>query len=86
MLPVVGLGNGSVFLQGNLSATPALLVKSTDHHEPDRSAETLAAGTFLIFDDWLLHRGLANQSKLTRRMAYFSYSQKGYVGNTHFEA
>ena len=39
-----------------------------------------------IFDDRLLHRGLANRSKLTRHMAYFSYRQKGYVGNTHFEA
>ena len=70
----------------HLSTTPALLVKDTDHHEPKRSAKSLAAGTCLIFDDRLLHRGLANRSKLTRHIAYFSYRQKGYVGNTHFEA
>ncbi|MGY8794656.1 MAG: phytanoyl-CoA dioxygenase family protein, partial [Woeseiales bacterium] len=70
----------------HLSTTPALLAKDTDHHEPERSAKSLAAGTCLIFDDRLLHRGLANRSKLTRHMAYFSYRQKGYVGNTHFEA
>ncbi len=70
----------------HLSTTPASLVKGTDHHEPECAAESLAAGTCLIFDDRLLHRGLANRSISTRHMAYFSYRKKGYVGNTHFEA
>jgi len=46
----------------------------------------LAAGTCIIFDDRILHRGLANQSDKIRHVAYFSYRVKGYSANTHFEA
>jgi hypothetical protein len=44
------------------------------------------AGSCLIFDDRMLHRGLANESDKTRHVVYFSYRKKGYRENTHFEA
>jgi ectoine hydroxylase-related dioxygenase (phytanoyl-CoA dioxygenase family) len=51
--------------------------------------EALAAGDCLIFDDRILHRGLANNSDHTRWVAYFSYMrprlEEGGM-DTHFEA
>ena len=49
-------------------------------------AASLAAGSCLIFDDRILHRGLGNTSNSRRSMVYFSYRQAGYSENTHFEA
>ena len=36
-------------------------------------AQAMAAGDCLIFDDRILHRGLANGSQQERWVAYFSY-------------
>lgn len=66
--------------------SPELLVEGTRHPVPERCASPMTAGSCLVFDDRLLHRGLANQSQSTRHMAYFSYRQKGYSANTHFES
>lgn len=65
---------------------PELLVKGTAERAPRSFASELAAGSCLLFDDRLMHRGLANGSDRTRHVAYFSYRRKGYSANTHFEA
>ncbi len=46
----------------------------------------MPAGSYVAFDDRLMHRGLGNRSDEKRYVAYFSYRKKGYVENTHFEA
>ncbi len=66
--------------------SPASLVENTDQREPDPYSRALSAGSCLVFDDRLLHRGLANRSESTRHVAYFSYRAKGYAENTHFES
>lgn len=64
--------------------SPELLVDGT--REPARRAEALTAGSCLVFDDRILHRGLANRSARTRYVAYFSARRKDYSENTHFES
>ena len=66
--------------------SPAGLVQDTETPVPQCHASDVTAGTCLVFDDRLLHRGLANDSDATRHVAYFSYRKKGYVGDTHFES
>lgn len=66
--------------------SPQLLVAGTQHPVPESSATEMTSGTCLVFDDRLLHRGLANRSEKTRHVAYFAYRRKGYVTNTHFES
>ena len=66
--------------------SPEWLVKDTQDPVPESCASELAAGSCVVFDDRLLHRGLANRSDSTRHMFYFSYRQKGYSENTHFES
>lgn len=66
--------------------SPELLVKGTQRRVPESCASSMAAGSCLVFDDRLMHRGLANQSGNTRYMAYFSYRRSGYTANTHFES
>lgn len=66
--------------------SPESLVRGTGHDVPKAFAEAMTAGSGLVFDDRLLHRGLANQSNTVRYMAYFSYRRKGYGTNTHFES
>lgn len=68
------------------NTSPEYLVKDTQHPVPESCAGELAAGSCLVFDDRLLHRGLANRSDSTRHVAYFSYRQSGYAENTHFES
>jgi len=46
----------------------------------------LPAGSLVVFDDRILHRGLGNNTNSDRRMAYFSFKREGYVADTHFEA
>jgi hypothetical protein len=50
----------------------------------------MAAGDFLMFDDRILHRGLANDSEQERWVAYFSYLRPRpgleEIADTHFEA
>jgi hypothetical protein len=68
------------------TTSPQSLVKQTSHAAPEGSAGPMSAGSCLIFDDRILHRGLANLSDTTRHVAYFSYRRKGYSTYTHFEA
>ena len=54
---------------------------------PEPWTAAMPAGSCLIFDDRILHRGLGNSStSRTRPVAYFSYKVAGYEENTHFEA
>jgi ectoine hydroxylase-related dioxygenase (phytanoyl-CoA dioxygenase family) len=66
--------------------SPESLVEGAHTPVPERSATDMAAGSCLVFDDRLLHRGLANRSDSTRHVAYFSYRRKAYSENTHFES
>ncbi|MGB5131165.1 MAG: phytanoyl-CoA dioxygenase family protein [Steroidobacteraceae bacterium] len=66
--------------------SPESLVKGTQCRVPESFTSPMAAGSCLVFDDRLLHRGLANRSSALRHVAYFSYRRKGYCVNTHFES
>ncbi len=66
--------------------SPELLVKGTRCRVPESCAKWMAAGSCLVFDDRILHRGLANRTDNTRHVAYFSYRRRGYFANTHFES
>ena len=66
--------------------SPGSLVEGTENEPPETSVRALTAGSCLVFDDRILHRGLANLSDQPRYVAYFSYRKKGYSENTHFEA
>ena len=68
------------------ATVPEQLVANTELAVPERFSSALAAGSCLIFDDRILHRGLGNASTSRRSMVYFSYRQSGYRENTHFEA
>jgi len=68
------------------STSPESLVQGTQCRVPEGFANAMAAGSCLIFDDRLLHRGLANRSDSMRHVAYFSYRRKDYFANTHFES
>ena len=68
------------------TTTPEQLVAHTEQVVPEGFSSALSAGSCLIFDDRILHRGLGNSSDSRRSMVYFSYRQKGYSENTHFEA
>ena len=65
---------------------PEQLVANPEQAVPEGFSSALAAGSCLIFDDRILHRGLGNASDSRRSMAYFAYRQAGYSENTHFEA
>lgn len=67
------------------STTPESVVDGTAHAVPERVARELAAGSCLVFDDRLLHRGLANRSDRIRHVAYVSYCRSGYTTDTYFE-
>lgn len=68
------------------STSPETLVQGTNHQVPEACTSSMASGSWLLFDDRLLHRGLANRSDSTRHVAYFSYRKQGYSENTHFES
>ena len=68
------------------TTVPEQLVANTQESVPEGVSSALTAGSCLIFDDRILHRGLGNTSNNRRSMVYFSYRQKGYGENTHFEA
>ena len=65
---------------------PEQLVANTQESVPEGVSSALAAGSCLIFDDRILHRGLGNTSDSRRSMVYFAYRRAGYSENTHFEA
>jgi len=64
--------------------SPEILNTAEDKLECYSSA--FEAGNCLIFDDRMMHRGLANESEKTRHVVYFSYRKNGYRESTHFEA
>ena len=66
--------------------SPVLLVNGTCKATPEYCSSTMSEGSCLIFDDRILHRGMANRSGSTRRIAYFSYRRKDYLPYTHFES
>ncbi|HIG60191.1 MAG TPA: hypothetical protein EYQ22_04795 [Gammaproteobacteria bacterium] len=66
--------------------SPVLLVNGACEAEPEYCSSAMSAGSGLIFDDRILHRGMANLSANTRHVAYFSYRRKGYLPYTHFES
>ena len=68
------------------TTTPEQLVAHTEQVVPEGFSSALTAGSCLIFDDRILHRGLGNTSNSRRSMVYFAYRQAGYSENTHFEA
>jgi hypothetical protein len=68
------------------STSPELLIKGTNNPMPENYVNELAAGSCIVFDDRVMHRGLGNRSDSIRHMAYFSYRKKGYSENTHFES
>ena len=68
------------------TTVPEQLVANPEQATPEGFSSALAPGSCLIFDDRILHRGLGNTSNSRRSMVYFSYRQKGYSENTHFEA
>jgi hypothetical protein len=73
-------------LYQHAGTTPDLLVRGTNTSVPELCATDMKAGSCLVFDDRLMHRGLANLTDAVRHIAYFSYRQKGYAVNTHFES
>jgi len=72
--------------------TPATLLPpgQTEGAVIEPVVKAMAAGDGLIFDDRILHRGLANASPQERWVAYFSYlrPRPGLedIADTHFEA
>lgn len=68
------------------STAPQTLTQGINCPAPEGVAESMSAGSCLIFDDRLLHRGLANQSDEMRHVAYFAYRRSNYFVNTHFES
>ena len=68
------------------TTVPEQLVANPGQAVPEGFSSALTAGSCLIFDDRILHRGLGNASDSRRSMVYFAYRQAGYSENTHFEA
>ena len=68
------------------TTVPEQLVANAGQAVPEGFSSALTAGSCLIFDDRILHRGLGNASNSRRSMVYFAYRQAGYSENTHFEA
>jgi ectoine hydroxylase-related dioxygenase (phytanoyl-CoA dioxygenase family) len=46
----------------------------------------LSAGSVVLFDDRILHRGRGNTSNRPRYVGYFSYRRPWFEASTHFEA
>ena len=68
------------------TTVPEQLVANPGQAVPEGFSSALTAGSCLIFDDRILHRGLGNASDSRRSMVYFAYRLAGYSENTHFEA
>jgi Phytanoyl-CoA dioxygenase (PhyH) len=86
------LDRDSLLYQSATEITPAILRQSEGTNEAvtEPAVQAMAAGDCLIFDDRILHRGLANASPHERWVAYFSYLRPRpgleHVADTHFEA
>lgn len=83
----------NLLYQSETEITPAALDRAGQHEGAGTAQSTvqaMSAGDCLIFDDRILHRGLANTSERERWVAYFSYMRPrpglDAVADTHFEA
>ncbi len=86
------LDRDSLLYQLETEVTPAALRQPGQGEDATTPSvvQAMAAGDCLIFDDRILHRGLANTSKQERWVAYFSYLRPrpglDEIADTHFEA
>lgn len=85
------LDRESLLYQSETEITPAILQTRQDVDELEQpGVQAMAAGDVLMFDDRILHRGLANDSGQERWVAYFSYLRPrpglDEIADTHFEA
>jgi len=86
------LDRDSLLYQLETEVTPAILRQAGhgDGVAEQPAVQAMAAGDCLIFDDRILHRGLANASEQERWVAYFSYLRPrpglDEIADTHFEA
>lgn len=87
-----GLDRDDLLYQSSNEITPAMLRPAgpTELEATQSAAQAMAAGDCLLFDDRILHRGLANASPNERWVAYFSYLRPrpglAEIADTHFEA
>ena len=65
--------------------SPETLVEGASIPAPEAWASPLSAGTCLVFDDRVMHRGKANRSDGVRYVGYFTYRRRGYSTDTYFE-
>ena len=87
------LDRDTLLYQSEIEVTPAALDRAGQHEDTGAvqpAVQAMSAGDCLIFDDRILHRGLANASHQERWVAYFSYKRPrpgmAGVADTHFEA
>ena len=86
------LDRDSLLYQLETEITPAMLRQTGPDVDAldDSVVQAMAAGDCLVFDDRVLHRGLANNSGHERWVAYFSYLRPrpglDDIADTHFEA
>ena len=87
------LDRDALLYQSETEVTPAVLGRTGQHEDTavaQATVQAMSAGDCLIFDDRILHRGLANASEQERWVAYFSYLRPrpgmDEVADTHFEA
>ena len=86
------LDRDNLLYQSETEITPAILRQNGQAEDAatEPAAQAMAAGDCLIFDDRILHRGLANASQQERWVAYFSYLRPRpgleKIADTHFEA
>jgi hypothetical protein len=86
------LDRDDLLYQSSNEITPAMLRQAelADFEATQPAAQAMTAGDCLMFDDRILHRGLANASPNERWVAYFSYLRPRpgleHVSDTHFEA
>jgi hypothetical protein len=87
------LDRDDLLYQTDTEITPAALRRAgetPDARTTESVVQAMSAGDCLIFDDRILHRGLANGSERERWVAYFSYLRPRpgmeRIADTHFEA
>jgi hypothetical protein len=86
------LDRDDLLYQTGTEITPAMLrqAETAGLEATEPAAQAMAAGDCLMFDDRILHRGLANASPHERWVAYFSYLRPrpglAEIADTHFEA
>ncbi|CAJ1328188.1 unnamed protein product [Effrenium voratum] len=87
---------GSHLLTNHLSDSAGFgteLLYQAEGNSPERIgseekpvAAAMEAGSVLIFDDRVLHRGGHNRAACNRDVTFFSYRQEGFMPSTHYES